>query len=114
MRIPKSMIVVAVATLIPLAGSAVAGEGPDKMKHGAKFDTLDTNRDGKISKAEAAADSSIVFASADANGDGYIDATEYSKATKSMEPGAQPYSSPEAPPRDLSAAPPADTETPRQ
>jgi|SRR5688572_27627003 len=114
MRIPKSMIVVAVATLIPLAGSAIAGEGPDKMKHGAKFDTLDTNRDGKISKAEAAADANIVFSSADANGDGYLDASEYSKAHKSMEPGAQPYSSPEAPPRDLSAAPPADTETPRQ
>lgn len=114
MRIPKSMIVVAVAALIPLAGTAIAGEGPDKAKHGAKFDTLDTNRDGKISKSEAAADPNIVFSSADENGDGYLDASEYTKAHKSTESGTQPYSSPEAPPRDLSAAPPADTETPRQ
>jgi hypothetical protein len=107
------MIVVAVAALLPIAGAAVAGEG-DKMKQGAKFDTLDTNRDGKISKSEAAADSTIVFTSADANGDGYLDASEYSKAHKSTDSGQQPYSSPEAPPRDLSEAPPADTETPRQ
>ncbi len=114
MRVSKSMIAVAVAALLPLAGSAIAGEGPDKMKHGAKFDTLDTNRDGKISKSEAAADATIVFTSADANGDGYLDASEYSKAMKSTDSGQQPYSSPEAPPRDLSEAPPADTETPRE
>ncbi len=115
MRVSKSMIAVAVAALVPMAGSAFAGEGPDKMdktKHGAKFDTLDTNRDGKISKSEAAADTTIVFASADANGDGYLDMTEYSKAHKTMDSGQQPYSSPEAP-RDLSEAPPADTESPR-
>ena len=112
MRMRKSMIAVAVAALLPLAGAAIAGEGPDKMSKGQKFDTLDTNRDGKISKSEATADASIVFASADANGDGYLDASEYAKAHKSTEPGSQPYSSPEAPPRDLSAAPPADTESP--
>jgi hypothetical protein len=112
MRMRKSMIAVAVAAVLPLAGAAVAGEGPDKMKHGQKFDTLDTNRDGKISKSEATADASIVFASADANGDGYLDASEYSKAHKSTEPGAQPYGTPETPPRDMSSPAPADTETP--
>ena len=53
---PNTMIAIAVASLIPLAGTALANEGydKDKGKAGASFDTLDTNRDGRISRAEAA------------------------------------------------------------
>src|SRR5688500_19579752 len=81
MKHSKTLIAAAVAALI--AGTAVAGEGEkDKSKHGASFNSLDTNRDGRISKAEAAADATIMFTTADANGDGYLDSAEYKAAHK--------------------------------
>jgi hypothetical protein len=128
MRNSKTLIAVAVAALIPLAGTAFAGD-KDKAGHSsAGFDSLDTNRDGRISKVEAAADSKIVFSTADANGDGYLDSKEFkgSKSGSDM-PSAQPQSSqpdsssmpetsgqPDATVPQESTAPPADTETPRQ
>jgi hypothetical protein len=126
MKHSKTLIAAAVAALI--AGTAVAEDyGKDKSsKHGAAFNTLDTNRDGRISKAEAAADSKLVFSTADANGDGYLDAAEYSAALKSdsmakpqsSEPASDTAGSPPAPstPADTEpgGAPQPDTETPRQ
>ena len=124
----KTLIAGAIVALIPLAGTALANEGYDKAQAGAGFDTLDTNRDGRISKAEAAADASIVWTTADANGDGYLDKSEFKKAMKSKpaDPTApQPQSSPmpndasgqpsePVPPGEPTTTPPADTETPRQ
>ena len=46
-----------------------------------QFDTLDTNRDGRISPFEAANDTKIVFSTADKNGDGYLDSSEYMHRT---------------------------------
>ncbi|HTU68564.1 MAG TPA: hypothetical protein VMF52_21675 [Steroidobacteraceae bacterium] len=125
----KTLIAVAVATLIPLgAGTVMAGDKHDKMKAGASFDALDTNRDGRISRAEASADSRIVFAQADANGDGYLDNMEYSKASKAASSDNSsmptPQSQSSAPddttgtapvtPEEPTTTPPSDTETPRQ
>lgn len=126
MKYSKTMIAAAIATLA-MGGTAIANDG-DKMKSGASFDTLDTNRDGRISKAEAAADANIVFSTADANGDGYLDNSEFKKAHKAAKDGmppAQPQSSPSTipdstsspdstPPESESTAPPVDAETPRQ
>jgi hypothetical protein len=120
----KSLIVIAAATLIPL-GATVAGEGKDKSgSMGPSFDTLDVNRDGRISQAEAGSDASIVFTSADKNGDGYLDKSEWRSRDKtgtSPQPQSQsmpdsaatPDSStvPESPPV---SEPKPDTETPRQ
>jgi hypothetical protein len=120
----KTMIALAVASLIPLAGTALANEGYDKStKAGASFDSLDTNRDGRVSRAEAAVDSTIVWSSADANGDGYLDKMEYKKAMKSQSGDSsstsptqpQPQSSPmpeETAPQGESTTPPSDTTTP--
>lgn len=119
----NTMIAIAVASLIPLAGTALANEGydKDKGKAGASFDSLDTNRDGRISRAEAAVDATIVWSSADANGDGYLDTSEYKKAMKSKSSDStttpQPQSAPmpeETAPQGETTTPPADTETPRQ
>ena len=49
------------------------GQRTSRATSAPAFDKLDTNRDGKISQAEASADTNIVFSSADANGDGYLD-----------------------------------------
>jgi hypothetical protein len=121
----KTLIAAAAVAMIPVAGTALANEGAGKS--GATFDTLDTNRDGRISKAEAAADANLVFSSADANGDGYLDNAEFKKARKahhdgSMPPQPQSSTTPSTDsatpdpsvPSDQSAPPPADTETPRQ
>lgn len=81
MKISKLILAAAIVATLPLAVSA-----GDKDKTvttttttstSAQFDTLDTNRDGRISATEAAVDSKIVFSTADKNGDGYLDSNEY-------------------------------------
>ncbi len=82
MKISQSLIAAAFVVALPL--SAIAGD-KDKTSApmgtaatSAQFDTLDTNRDGRISPVEASTDSKIVFSTVDKNGDGYLDNTEYS------------------------------------
>ena len=129
MKVSKSLVAIAVASLF--AGGAAAGEG-EKDKAGSmgpSFDTLDTNRDGRISQTEASADASLVFASADQNGDGYLDKSEWKGRDKNKSM-PQPQSMPESstttpstvpdsttpPASDVpsTTAPQPDTETPRQ
>ena len=133
MNYRNTLIAAAAAALVPLAGTALAAEHDKSGKAGASFDALDTNRDGRISRAEASADSTIVFARADANGDGYIDNMEYAKSQKSKsgDPSSSDSTSPQPQsdspyPNDASGqqtepvtpqdstTPPTDTETPRQ
>ena len=109
-------VAAAVAAMIPL-GVAVAGDkdqyGADKSA-GVSFKKLDTNKDGRISQAEAAADSTVVFSSADLNGDGYLDSEEWLAAKKgSNQPQSQSQDTP-APSSDLpqGTPPPADTSAP--
>jgi hypothetical protein len=84
MNTRKTLIAVAVAALIPM-GAALADDygskDHDKAMSGTSFKKLDTNKDGRISQAEAAADSTIVFSSADTNGDGYLDKGELKAAS---------------------------------
>jgi hypothetical protein len=120
MKTSKTLIALTIAALIPL-GAAVAADqyGKDKAgMTGVTFDKLDTNRDGKISQAEAAADSNLVFSSADTNGDGYLDKSEWRSHEKKGSTSPAPQSTPEPstdPTAPQSSDPaPADTETPRQ
>jgi hypothetical protein len=81
MKISTSLIAAAAMTLLPLA--VIAGDkdkspAPMGTASKAQFDTLDTDRDGRLSPTEAASDSKIVFRSADKNGDGYLDNAEFS------------------------------------
>lgn len=96
MKTRKSLIAAAIAALFPL-GIAVAGDndygGHDKSASGASFKKLDANRDGRVSQAEAAVDSTIVFSRVDSNGDGYLDSTEWKSGMKSggnQPPATQP------------------------
>ena len=119
MKTSKTLIALTLAAVIPL-GAAVAGDQYSKDKSGTTsapgFDKLDTNRDGRISQAEASVDTNIVFSSADTNGDGYLDKTEW----KSQEKGSTtpaPQSAPEStsdPAVPPSSEPASDTETPKQ
>jgi hypothetical protein len=74
----KSLLAAAVVALIPLAGIAAEGEKQPATESGS-FDTLDANKDGRISMPEASADPKLVetFSSTDKNGDGYLDNSEY-------------------------------------
>jgi hypothetical protein len=121
MKTTKTLVALTIATLIPL-GAAVANDNKDKSgSMGPSFDTLDTNRDGRISQTEASADASLVFTTADQNGDGYLDKAEWKsrekmKTTPQPQPQSQPTpdtaTSPESAPPVSEPQP--DTETPRQ
>jgi hypothetical protein len=105
MKVSQSLIAAALVVALPL--SVIAGDkdktpAPMGTTASAQFATLDTNRDGRISQAEAASDSKIVFSTADKNGDGFIDSGEFvhrDMSTETMPKTGNPAS---------------DTETPRQ
>ena len=82
----RKTLIAAVATLIPLAGVAAEGQKQPATPAGqsGSFDTLDSNKDGRISMPEASADPKLVesFSSADKNGDGYLDNAEYDNRTE--------------------------------
>ena len=79
------LLATALIALIPLAG--IAGDkAPAQAKPAGKsatFDTLDANKDGRISMPEASVDPKLVesFSTADKNGDGYLDISEYDSNT---------------------------------
>lgn len=82
------LLAAAVVALIPLAGIAAdnskTAPKPEAGQGGATFDSLDANKDGRISMPEASADPKLVeaFSSADKNGDGYLDSSEYENAAR--------------------------------
>jgi len=93
-RLRLSLIAGAVASL-PIAGAmAQSPEQPSEpSQKGATFESLDTNSDGKISKAEAAANSDVSaqFSRYDQNADGFIEREEVQSANQppSTEPPKQ-------------------------
>jgi hypothetical protein len=86
----NKLLAAAVVALIPLAGIAAEGEKTKPATpagQSGSFDSLDSNKDGRISMPEASADPKLVeqFSSADKNGDGYLDNSEYARGTDSRE-----------------------------
>lgn len=81
------LLAAAAIALIPLAGMAQDEKAPPPPETPAgqsgTFDTLDANKDGRISMPEASADPKLVesFSTADKNGDGYLDNAEYESST---------------------------------
>jgi EF hand len=90
MKSSRLMIAGAVAALLPLAGMAQTPSDPPQK--GATFESLDANGDGKISKAEAAAnaDVSAQFSRYDQNGDGFIERAEVNSTNEPPPAGEQP------------------------
>jgi Ca2+-binding EF-hand superfamily protein len=60
-----------------------------KHGHGGHFKRVDTDGDGKVSRAEALAAAEAAFARADANGDGFVTPEEMKAAHKSHRGGKQ-------------------------
>lgn len=101
----SSLLITATATLLlPVAGAFAQSASPPEQstqpqttqptqpaepssqpaQQGASFESLDTNGDGKISRAEAAANSNVSaqFDKYDQNGDGYIERSEVNSANR--------------------------------
>jgi hypothetical protein len=83
----SSRLIVAGAAIAMLPLSAVLAQSPPaeqpaRQGQGATFESLDTNSDGRISKAEAEANQNVKtqFAHYDVNGDGFIEREEVSQA----------------------------------
>jgi Ca2+-binding EF-hand superfamily protein len=79
----RTLLAAAIAASIPLAAAAAEGSKQKapatEVGQSGSFDMLDTNKDGRISMPEASADPKLVesFSTADKNGDGYLDNSEY-------------------------------------
>src|SRR3954469_164338 len=80
----KTRLLATVVILIPLAGLAADNTDPGTPPNGgtASFEALDANKDGRISMPEASVDPKLVeeFSTADKDGDGYLDSSEYANA----------------------------------
>ena len=84
------LLVATLVALVPVAGIAAEGKQTQPAMpagQSATFESLDTNKDGRISMPEASADPRLVesFSTADKNGDGYLDSSEYSQRDMSKE-----------------------------
>jgi EF hand domain-containing protein len=68
---------------------AQAGAGGTAARSYPLFEQLDRNRDGFLSKAEAASLPGLParFAADDSNGDGRLDKVEYARALAGLDPG---------------------------
>jgi hypothetical protein len=79
------LLAAALIAALPLAGVAADDKAPaTPAGQSGSFDTLDANKDGRISMPEASADPKLVetFATADKNGDGYLDNSEFDDRTR--------------------------------
>jgi EF hand len=80
----KILITAAALAMVPLAGMAAEDVTSPATPAGqsGSFDTLDANKDGRISMPEASADPKLVesFSVTDKNGDGYLDNAEFDDA----------------------------------
>lgn len=103
MKSTRFLIAGAVAALLPFAAAVAQSPPPDTSaqqsspqaqpaQKGATFESLDTDGDGRISKAEAAANQNVLdqFSKYDKDGNGFIERSEVTSANKSSTPDSQP------------------------
>jgi Ca2+-binding EF-hand superfamily protein len=85
MKSSRLFIAAGVAALLPLTGAFAQSPTPPAeepsqpaQQQGATFESLDVNSDGRISKEEAAVNSSVTaqFSRYDKNGNGFIEKEE--------------------------------------
>ena len=85
MKASRLLIAGAATALLPIASVMAQGSTPDQggqpsqpARQGTTFESLDTDGDGRISKSEAALNSSVSeqFSRYDQNGNGFIERDE--------------------------------------
>jgi len=86
----NKLLAAAIIASLPLAALAAEGEKTQPATpagQSGSFETLDSNKDGRISMPEASADPKLVetFSTTDKNGDGYLDKSEYDNRDKPRE-----------------------------
>ena len=86
----SKLLTAAVVALIPLTGIAAEGQKTQPATpagQSGSFESLDANKDGRISMPEASVDPKLVetFSTTDQNGDGYLDNAEYDKRAKARD-----------------------------
>jgi hypothetical protein len=91
MKSTRLLLAGSIAALLPLAGAFAqtpdaATQPSQPSQQGTTFESLDANSDGKISKAEAAANENVSaqFSKYDQNGDGFIERSEVNSANGSQ------------------------------
>jgi len=110
MKANQFLLAGAVAALLPFAAAVAQSPPPQSpsaqsqsadpsatqpapsAQKGATFESLDTDGDGRISKAEAAANQNVLdqFSRYDKDGNGFIERAEVTSTNKSSSPGEQP------------------------
>lgn len=99
MKTSRLIVAGTAATLLPLA--LALAQAPDQsapaqteppQQAGATFESLDTDGDGRISKAEADANDGVKaqFSRYDVNGDGFIERAEVGQANESQSQSETP------------------------
>ena len=91
MKSTRLLIAGAALALMPLTGAFAQAQDPatqpsqQPAQQGTTFESLDADSDGKISKAEAAANENVSaqFSKYDQNGDGFIERSEVNSANDS-------------------------------
>ena len=82
----NKLLAATVIAMAPLVGANAEEKTPPATPAGqsGSFESLDANKDGRISMPEASVDPKLVesFSRADKNGDGYLDNAEYDQRTK--------------------------------
>ena len=86
----SKLLAAAILASIPLAALAAEGgktQPATPAGQSGSFDTLDSNRDGRISMPEASVDPKLAegFSVTDKNGDGYLDNSEFDDRDKPRE-----------------------------
>ena len=83
MRMTLGLIAAALITTAATANEPGGDKDRSRQATEAKFESLDRNDDGRVSKSEARDDSrlSAQFTSADTNSDGYLTEPEYTATT---------------------------------
>jgi hypothetical protein len=85
----NKLLAAAVASmpLLALAAEGAKTQPATPPGQSGSFESLDSNKDGRISLPEASADPKLVenFSSADKNGDGYLDNSEFDNGIRSRD-----------------------------
>jgi hypothetical protein len=96
-RLSVACVAIALLPMATIAADQDSSQTTTSAASRKNFDRLDNDRDGRLSRMEAASDSKLMFSSVDTNGDGYIDRMEYNRRDASGNPARDAVPSSQSP-----------------